>query len=279
MNITNRALERQMANFFEEDDLSRNITYLNSLPNELVQGEIFIKSDLVLAGLPWFQAALEFIGREQYEIDSSFEGKKLRQGKMIPLGKIPFSVALTGERIALNLLQRASSIATFTSCFVEKAQKYNIAILDTRKTTPGLRALEKYAVNKGGGYNHRLGQTDAFMVKDNHKTFFGGVKEAISFFKSQKGFYTPLILEVHNLEELKEAVDHNVSHVMLDNFSPEKIKEAVEMKPKNMTYEVSGGINLESIENYLIEGVDAISMGCLTYDAPQVDISFKYKKQ
>ncbi len=279
MSITNRALERQMANFFEEDDLSRNITYLNSLPNELVQGEIFIKSDLVLAGLPWFQAALEFIGREQYEIDSSFEGKKLRQGEMIKLGKIPFSVALTGERIALNLLQRASSIATFTNCFVEKAQKYNIAILDTRKTTPGLRALEKYAVNKGGGYNHRLGQTDAFMVKDNHKTFFGGVKEAISFFKNQKGFYTPLILEVHNLKELKEAVDHNVSHVMLDNFSPEEIKEAVEMKPKNMTYEVSGGINLESIENYLIEGVDAISMGCLTYDAPQVDISFKYKKQ
>ena len=278
MKIIDRALEKQIAHFFEEDDLSRNISYITSLPHDPVEGEIFIKSDLILAGLPWFQGTLEYLGCKSLDIDLSLEGKKLKKGEKINLGQLPFSVALTGERIALNLLQRASSIATFTNQIVEKAKKYNVTILDTRKTTPGLRALEKYSVQKGGGFNHRFGQADAFMIKDNHKTFFGGVENAIEFFKSQHGFYNPLILEIHHVDELNTAIKHKINHVMLDNFSPENIKEAISKKPDSMTYEVSGGINLNNIDPYLIEGVDAISMGCLTYDASHVDISFKYKR-
>ena len=129
----------------------------------------------------------------------------------------------------------------------------------------------------GGGNNHRLGQTDTWMVKDNHKTFFGGLKEAVSFFKSMQTFYNSMVVEIHSIEELKEAIALKINHVMLDNFTPELIKEAVKIKPQGMTYEVSGGVRFETLDSFLIEGVDAISIGAITYDAPHMDISLKFK--
>lgn len=280
MTMVNTALHNQMASFFAEDDLSRNITYLTSLPQDLVETKLFVKSDMVLSGLPWFEAAFQYLGHDcnLREVMNEFEGKKQQKGLVIETGKMPFAVALTGERIALNLLQRASSIATFTSKFVEKAKPFMVNILDTRKTTPGLRSLEKYAVRSGGGMNHRLGQTDMWMVKDNHKTFFGGVQEAIEFFKNVGGFYTPIELEVHDVNEFHQAIEMGVRHVMLDNFRPSDIKECLKSKPDGMTIELSGGITMDSIDNYLMEGVDAISLGCLTYGAPPVDLSFKYQR-
>jgi nicotinate-nucleotide pyrophosphorylase (carboxylating) len=161
---------------------------------------------------------------------------------------------------------------------VEKSEKYNIAILDTRKTLPGYRAFDKYAVRAGGGQNHRFGQADVWMAKDNHKAFFGGLRGAIDFFKSMGSFYAPVVVEIHDLAELKEAVKLGVRHVMLDNFSPTEVQAAIAEKSEGMTYEISGGITLESIEKYLIKGVDAISVGSLTYGAPPVDISFKYSR-
>jgi nicotinate-nucleotide pyrophosphorylase (carboxylating) len=116
------------------------------------------------------------------------------------------------------------------------------------------------------------------MIKDNHKNFFGGVKEAIDFFRNVNSFYTPLVLEIHSIRELKEAINLNVLHVMLDNFDPEQILEAVKIKPEGMTFEVSGGISLNNLNDYLIDGVDAISSGSLTYNAKQVDISLKYHR-
>ena len=116
------------------------------------------------------------------------------------------------------------------------------------------------------------------MIKDNHKSYFGGLKGALEFFENMHCFYKPIIVEIHDLDELKEAADLNVRHVMLDNFTPDHIKEAVKIKKDGQTFEVSGGIRLETLKNYLIEGVDAISVGALTYDAPHVDISLKYKK-
>jgi len=280
MTMVHTALEKQMASFFAEDDLSRNLTYIKSLPHDLVETSLFIKSDLILSGLPWFSAAFSYLGHRELEQSfyDDFEGKKLLKGTVINMGKMPFSVALTGERIALNLLQRASSIATFTEKFVDKAKKYNVNILDTRKTTPGLRSLEKYAVRSGGGMNHRLGQSDMWMVKDNHKTFFGGVDEAVNFFKKIGGFYTPIELEVHNLDEYRKALDLGIKHIMLDNFSPENIIKCLDLKPDGVTIEASGGITMDNIDGYLIEGLDAISLGCLTYGAPPVDVSFKYKR-
>ncbi|MAF78888.1 MAG: nicotinate-nucleotide diphosphorylase (carboxylating) [Halobacteriovoraceae bacterium] len=280
MKLTQLALEKDMAQYFAEDDLSRNLFYMKSLPEDQVSCDLYIKSDLVLAGLPWFQAAFHYLGESDFAAKAihEYEGKRLKKGTKISLGQMSFAKALTGERIALNLLQRASNIATYTSQYVEKADKYNISILDTRKTTPGLRMLEKYAVRVGGGKNHRFGQTDLWMVKDNHKTFFGGVREAIQFFKDMGSFYNEIELEVHSEKEFEEALELGVRHVMLDNFSPEMIKNILPNKKEGMTIEVSGGVRLSTLDKYLIQGVDAISVGALTYDAPAVDISFKYQR-
>ena len=281
MDLLRTSLQEEISQYFQEDDLRRNAYYLSQLPSDLVACNIFIKSDLLLSGLPWFMASLDFLGANDIakNIENEFEGQQLKKGAVIPLGNIPFSIALTAERIGLNLMQRASNISTYTRKYVDKAEKYNIKILDTRKTTPGLRSLEKYAVRAGGGFNHRLGQTDLWMIKDNHKNFFGGVDKALSYFESINSFYTPIILEIHNLDELKEGVELNIKHFMLDNFSPEEIRKAIKFKKENTTFEVSGGINLDNLNSYLIEGVDAISSGSLTYNAPHVDISLKYERK
>jgi len=276
------SLKSDMEHYFSEDDLSRNFYYVKSLPRELVSCQLKIKSDMILSGLPFFYEALKYI--EDVELDwgifSELEGRVFKESENFSLEfDLPFHVALTAERIALNLLQRASSISTFTQKFTSMASKKGIVILDTRKTTPGLRSLEKYAVRLGGGLNHRFGQADVWMVKDNHKSYFGGVKEAVAFFKSQGSFYTPIEVEVHSLEELHEAMACNVQHVMLDNFAPSLIEEAVAIKNEGVTFEVSGGISLETLESYLIDGVDAISVGSLTYGAPSVDLSLKYQKK
>ncbi len=280
MKMTDIALREDIERYFKEDDLARNMTYLQALPQDLVETKLYIKSDMVLAGLPWFCATFDYLGASGFAESAlkEFEGKTLNKGDVIEMGKLPFGVALTGERIALNLLQRASNISTFTKEFVEKAEKYNISILDTRKTNPGMRALEKYAVRAGGGVNHRFGQCDMWMVKDNHKTFFGGVKEAVDFFKNIGSFYAPIELEVHDLAEFDEAIDLGIKHVMLDNFLAADVAECIKKKPQGMTIELSGGVTLNNLEGHLIKGVDAISIGSLTYAAPAVDISFKYHR-
>lgn len=280
MDLTKIALKKQIERYFEEDDFLRNIAYIEALPEDEVDTVIHVKSDMVLSGLPWFRAVFDYLGQKNYaeDIEREYEGLKMQEGSMIPMGKLPFSVALTGERIALNLLQRSSSISTFTAKFVEKVSDYSISILDTRKTTPGLRSLEKYAVQKGGGCNHRFGQGDMWMIKDNHKSFFGSVEASIEFFNDVGSFYTPIELEVHDFNEYEQAKELGVKHIMLDNFTPDEIKECLRSKPKDITIEVSGGVTFETIDSYIIEGVDAISIGSLTYNAPAVDLSFKYRR-
>lgn len=278
--LVNKALQDSIETYFKEDDLSRNLNYIQSLPNDEVHCKLKIKDDMILCGLPYFIESFNYLGANlNYEDFKKYEGQKYTKDEMAEIEfKLPFSIALTGERIALNLIQRASSIATYTNKFATLALDSGVKILDTRKTLPGYRALEKYAVVTGGGNNHRFGQSDMWMVKDNHKSFFGGVKEAIDFFKSKNSFYTPIEVEIHDLNELQIALGEGVRHIMLDNFSPEEIKEAVKQKPKGVTFEVSGGVRLNTLESYLIEGVDAISIGALTYDAPAVDLSLKYAR-
>lgn len=281
--VVSSVLKRDLEHFFAEDDLSRNFFYMNKLPNDEVLCSLNFKSEMIVSGLPWFFESFRYLGFKDegafLDLYEDLEGKLITKNEKKSLEfKLPFSIAVTGERIALNLLQHASSISTFTEKFVKKAKKYKISILDTRKTTPGLRSLEKYAVVAGGGYNHRMGQADLWMVKDNHKSFFGGIKEACDFFKSIHGFYTPIEVEIHSLDELKEAVELKIKHVMLDNFSTNDVLAAIKIKPDFMTFEISGGVRLDTIDDYLISGVDAISIGALTYAAPQVDLSLKYRK-
>lgn len=271
-----RILRDEVKVFLHEDDLARHALSIGALSSEPVKCQLKIKSDLVLAGTPWFKATFNCLGAQlSADFLNNLEGKNINQGEIITF-TLPFAVALTGERVALNLLARASSVATYTKKFVDKVHGSGVKILDTRKTTPGLRALEKYAVVKGGGHNHRYGPSDMWMVKDNHKTFFGGVVPAVKHFRNLGASYTPIEVEVHDLKELEEVLKLGIKHVMLDNFSPDEVKQALKVKEDGVTYEVSGGITLNTIAGYIIEGVDAISIGLLTYGAPPVDISLKY---
>jgi nicotinate-nucleotide pyrophosphorylase (carboxylating) len=278
--FTLTSLYPQIRSWLDEDDLTRNFHYTRTLNSSDVKLYLKIKSPIVLAGTDYFIATFAALGANPIHFDflQHWDGKEFQAGEVIEFPEaIPFNIAVTAERLALNLLQHASSIATWTKKHVVVANKKNIKLLDTRKTTPGLRSLEKYAVRIGGGHNHRLGQTDSWMIKDNHKTCMGGLQGAYDFFLKQGAYYNSIIAEIHNVAELKEAQALGIQHVMLDNFSPELIREAVKMKSSNMTYEVSGGVKFENLESYLIEGIDAISLGALTYSAPRVDLSLKFK--
>lgn len=280
MSLLSRALRADIKRFMEEDDLSRNAFYVTNLPSEKVTCHLKVKSALRLAGMPFFVEVFRYLSGNDNLLEEllSYEGRDYESPDVITF-ELPFDLALTGERLALNLLQRASMIATYTKKFVDKTENYPIKILDTRKTTPGLRSLEKYAVRMGGGQNHRFGQADMWMVKDNHKKILGGVSGAVKFFKDQGLFYTNIEVEVHNLAELKEALDLGVTHIMLDNFSPADIDVARDLKRPGVTFEVSGGVSLSTIDQYLRAGVDAISIGALTYGAPPVDLSLKFEKK
>lgn len=262
--------------FYKEDDLAKNFSYLSSLPDRSIQCSLKIKDDLILSGLPFLFEAFNFLMKDKIDYKSflEFEGKSFTKAEGFEINfELPFNIALTGERIALNLVQRSSSISTYTNKFVKLAN--GITILDTRKTTPGLRFLEKYAVKVGGGSNHRYSQIDSWMVKDNHKKIFGGVVEAVEFFRSQNVFYSNMIVEIHDLEELEKAIQLGVKYFLLDNFSVSTLKEAIHMKRKDISYEVSGGISIDNIKDYSLTGVDAISSGSITYNAPHVDLSLK----
>lgn len=277
MRLLEKGIEADLARYFEEDDLQGNAYYLNSLPQDSVTCVLKIKSDVLLSGLPYFVGAFNYLGAHlDYEIFKKDEGKNFSKGETIEFS-LPFSIALTGERVALNLLQQASAISTFTQKFVKAAHGSGIRILDTRKTTPGLRSLEKYAVRMGGAYNHRFSQADIWMIKDNHKTFFGGLKPAWDFFQTMQTHYQGVVVEIHSLDELRLAIDLGVKHVMLDNFTNDDVKKAVALKTPGLTYEISGGVKLDNIEQYLIQGIDAISIGALTHSAPHVDLSMKMK--
>lgn len=293
-----KSLIPQIQNWMSEDDLGRNHYYLRSLPHTPVEVELKIKSDLILCGLDYLEATFQYLGfQEDFSFLDDVEGVHFSREVSFSLPscahysgdninikfpfKMPFNILLTGERLALNLVQHASSISTWTYQYVKLARPYEIKILDTRKTTPGLRSLEKYAVRMGGGMNHRLGQTDTWMIKDNHKNCLGGLENAWNFFTSQGACYNNIVVEVHSLNELTEAIDLGARYVMLDNFSPDDIKQAIEVKKNahqhDLHLEVSGGIKMDNIKSYLIQGVDAISLGSLTYGAPRVDLSLKYR--
>lgn len=277
MNLLLKSLERDMQSFFAEDDLATNAYYLQSLPATEVECTLKIKCDLLLAGLPYFVSAFNALGAHlNYDDFKTYEGKSFTPGSEIKF-HLPFALALSGERVALNLLGRASAVASFTQQFVAKANGKNIKILDTRKTTPGLRSLEKYAVRVGGGCNHRFSQADVWMIKDNHKNVLGGLKAAYAFFLDLQTPYQNIIVEIHSLDELAQAIDLGVKHVMLDNFSKPQLIEAIGMKSAGMTFEISGGVNLENCEQFFLNGIDAVSIGALTHSAPHVDLSLKMR--
>ncbi|MFH1074121.1 MAG: carboxylating nicotinate-nucleotide diphosphorylase [Candidatus Firestonebacteria bacterium] len=200
------------------------------------------------------------------------EGEKVKKGTVLLKLKGSARTILTCERLALNLLQRLSGISTLTSKYVKKIKPFGVTLLDTRKTTPGLRNLEKYAVKAGGGENHRMGLYDGTLIKDNHIKIAGSIVNAVNMIKAK---YPGELIEVEtqNMKEVEEALKSNVDVIMLDNMSIQDMKKAIKLINKKCRIEVSGGIDFNSIEKIAGLGVDYISVGVLTHSAKSFNIS------
>lgn len=222
-------------------------------------------------------------------IDPNLHFNPLKQdGDLITPGDRVFEIAgsdisiLTAERLVLNFMQRLSGIATQSYVISHLLKDYHTIVLDTRKTTPGMRLLEKWAVQLGGCKNHRLGLYDMIMLKDNHIDFAGGIAQAIEKthqYMQFKGLKLPIEIETRNLEEVKEVLQYGkIDRIMLDNFTPELLKEAVHLINKKFETEASGGITLENIQAYAASGVDFISVGALTHSAKSIDLSLRVEK-
>ncbi|THB73758.1 MAG: carboxylating nicotinate-nucleotide diphosphorylase [Desulfobulbaceae bacterium] len=205
------------------------------------------------------------------------DGSKVSAGDRLLSVEGPVIDLLKAERVALNLLQRVSGIATLTAQFVERVRAYPVKICDTRKTTPGLRMLEKYAVTVGGGANHRFNLTDGIMIKDNHIAACGSIKEAVQKVRRKIPHTLRIEVETDTLEQVKECLDSGVDIIMLDNMSLDMMSEAVEIINKKAIVEASGGIGLENVEAVAATGVDIISIGALTHSAPACDIGMDWK--
>lgn len=239
--------------------------------------ELLSKDEGIIAGLPVFQRVFEVLSPKSQLNFKWFkkEGDKIQSGDLIGLLTGPVGVLLTGERTALNFLQSLSGIATTTYALAAPLAEHGIKVLDTRKTTPGLRYLEKYAVRVGGGYNHRYNLSDMIMLKDNHIAAAGGIGEAIRKARRIDPFIRKIEVECESLEMVEEAVKYGADIIMLDNFSLEDIEQALSIIDGKAIVECSGNINAENIHHYAGLAVDYVSSGAITHSAGIVDLSMK----
>ena len=257
----------------EEDINSGDITTRNIIsPGQLGEAELTAKETLILSGLEIFKTLFLKLDSGTAFLSEPFkDGDTLEKGSTIIKFRCDGVKILEGERSGLNILQWLSGIATLTRKYVDKAQP--VIVLDTRKTTPGLRVFEKYAVCCGGGTNHRFGLYDAVMIKDNHIKSAGSIFQAVGKVREALGNKNTIEVETQNLDEVQEALDNNVDIIMLDNMSIDCIREAVKVIDGRAKVEISGGVNLESLEEISKTGADFVSVGALTHSAPAVDIS------
>jgi nicotinate-nucleotide pyrophosphorylase (carboxylating) len=242
------------------------------------EGQVLAKQEGIVAGLPVFFRVFQILDPNVVCESRIQEGSQVRYGQV--LGTVRGSVRslLKGERTALNFLQRLSGIASLTRAYAAAVEGTGVKILDTRKTTPNLRFLEKYAVHAGGGENHRFGLHDMILIKNNHVDAAGGVSPAVSrclAFLKQKGLDLKIEVEARSLSEVDEALLYPVHRIMLDNMNPGEIREAVRLVSGKAETEASGNIRLENVRAIAETGVDFISVGALTHSAPALDISFR----
>ena len=260
-----------------KEDISSEDVTTNSVMKEAVKGEVELicKQDGIIAGLPVFQRVFELL-----DADTKFEfyckdGDEVKNGQL--MGKVigDIRVLLSGERVALNYLQRMSGIATYTHSVASLLSGSKTKLLDTRKTTPNMRIFEKYAVRVGGGYNHRYNLSDGVLLKDNHIGAAGSVTKAVQMAKEYAPFVRKIEIEVENLDMVKEAVEAGADIIMLDNMSTEEMQEAIRIIDVRAETECSGNVTKENIGRLTALGVDYISSGALTHSAPILDISLK----
>lgn len=265
--------------------LAEDINYIDSttdllIPEESVSKAYFIaKADGVLAGLDVAMRVFVLLD-ENLEITLNFkDGDSIKNGDIIATFRGKTQAMLKAERTALNLLQHMSGIATYTNKCVKLVEGTNASIADTRKTLPGLRALQKYSVVAGGGRNHRYNLTDAAMLKDNHIDAYGGITAAVNALREKAGHMLQIEVETRNLDELQEALNCHVDVIMLDNMDCETMKTAVEMTAGTAKLEASGNVTMNNIREIAETGVDIISLGALTHSVTAFDISMKWVKE
>ena len=268
---------------FSEDIGDGDHTTLCCVPEDAMgQSQLLIKEEGILAGIRIAKEVFHrFDPTMQVEVFIE-DGTRVKPGDvaMIVTGKV--RSLLQTERLMLNIMQRMSGIATMTAKYVEKLEGTNTRVLDTRKTTPGMRMLEKEAVKIGGGTNHRIGLFDMILLKDNHVDFCGGIKNALdrcAQYQKDKGLNLKVEIEVRTFDEIEQVMQHGgADRIMLDNFSVENTKKAVEIINHKFEVESSGGITFDTLRDYAECGVDFISVGALTHSVMGLDMSFKAVK-
>jgi nicotinate-nucleotide pyrophosphorylase (carboxylating) len=264
----------------KEDIGGGDHTSLSTIPSGAAgRAELLVKEDGVIAGIDVAREVFRQVDHELKFVGLMDDGQKVRRGDIV------FTVAgnsmsiLSGERLALNFLQRMSGIATTTRKMADLLKGLNTKLLDTRKTTPNLRVLEKYAVKAGGGHNHRFGLYDMILIKDNHVDFAGGIPQALEATKkylSEKNLDLKIEIEVRDFNELRQVLEiGGVDRIMLDNFTVDGLRSAVKQIDRRFETEASGGITMETIRQYAETGVDFISVGALTHHIKSLDLSLK----
>ena len=259
------------------EDISSEDVTTNSVMKEAVLGEVELlcKQDGIVAGLDVFERVFQLLDAETKVEFFCNDGDEVKNGQLMAKVTGDIRVLLSGERVALNYLQRMSGIATYTKSVAKLLEGTKTKLLDTRKTTPNMRIFEKYAVRVGGGYNHRYNLSDGVLLKDNHIGAAGSVTKAVQMAKEYAPFVRKIEVEVENLDMVKEAVEAGADIIMLDNMSAEDMKKAVEIIDGRAETECSGNVTKENIGNVTAVGVDYISSGALTHSAPILDISLK----
>ncbi|MBN1842535.1 MAG: carboxylating nicotinate-nucleotide diphosphorylase [Deltaproteobacteria bacterium] len=268
--------ERLIRLALEEDIGPGDVTTDTLIEPDRVESAIIVaKESFVLAGLELAQEVFRSLDSAM-SFDTTFhDGDSIENGNAILKVTGKLQALLTGERTALNFLQRLSGIATFTRKFVDRTRGAGVRITDTRKTTPGWRKLEKYAVRMGGARNHRFGLYDGILIKDNHIKACGGITEAVERVRKNQGQFLRIEVEVTDLKEVEEALKSGVDIIMLDNMDINGIKESIGFIGDRALVEVSGGVGLDSVAELAATGVDIISIGALTHSPTAVDISMR----
>ena len=263
-----------------EEDISCEDVTTNAIMKEATIGEVELlcKEDGVLAGLDVFIRVFTLLDETTTVETYKKDGEMIKSGEKIALVKGDVRVLLSGERTALNYLQRMSGIATYTKRITSLLEGSKTKLLDTRKTTPNMRIFEKYAVKVGGGYNHRYNLSDGVLLKDNHIAAAGGIKKAVAMAKEYAPFVRKIEVEVENLDMVKEALEAGADIIMLDNMTPAQMKEAVALIGDQALTECSGNISEDNVEKVIDLGVDYVSSGALTHSSPILDLSLKNLK-
>ncbi|WP_293443498.1 carboxylating nicotinate-nucleotide diphosphorylase [Persephonella sp.] len=270
-------IKKKIEEFLLEDIGHQDITTDNLKTDKTVEAHLISKETGILAGIDISLVALEIIDPSIRIIRHKKDGQRIKKGDKIATIKGSGKSVLKSERVMLNILQRLSGIATNTSYYVEKIKGTGVKILDTRKTTPGFRAFEKYAVKVGGGYNHRFALFDMVMIKDNHIALVGSIKEAVEQIKSSLSPMVKIEVEVSSIQQFEEALSTDADIIMLDNMNVNEIKKAVEINKGRKLLEVSGNITIDNIRDYAQTGVNFISSGAVIHSAKWLDISLKFK--